>query len=365
MQTRAQSRHIALLCLLLCHHCSHLSSARADHDSQAQQPPHVLYINLARSQARRAHMTAWLSDKNLFPGQFTRIEALDASTFAFQDMQSGMTLRVQAPSQASPPSNRDPFPATGIGDSEPLPCLDLLMWAFDARHRRSAVGCGLSHLKAIAVAYAMGLEEVLIMEDDVAMIGLVSDDIAHAKDNAAAGWAYLRAMIDSLPEDWTLLQVSSLIFSKPKIADMEAAVTLRNVLWSRRDSCAARDYTVWGMGAYVVSRRGMRAVLRRHLSTVMLTAATLGDGSFCARADLRGSAVTVTSDTLLFDMRGVYLSHVPLLLPCDALARASTVQAAGPSVLMAEHRAAVAASIAALRRRTTTASRGGIIAYGE
>lgn len=161
-------------------------------------------------------MEAWLSDKHLVPGTFSRVDAIDAATFTFLEVgDGGMSLRVVGPPFHSKATSSNSS-SSGSDDEmpQPQPCIDVLIWAFDSRQRLTTVGCGLSHLKAIAMAYAAGLQEVLIMEDDVAPIDLLGDsgngnggEGWRGEANAAMVWTYLRAMIDSLPADWTLLQV--------------------------------------------------------------------------------------------------------------------------------------------------------------
>jgi GR25 family glycosyltransferase involved in LPS biosynthesis len=66
--------------------------------------------------------------------------------------------------------------------------LDLKAWTFGTSGSLSAVACGLSHAKAIATAYTMGLQEVLILEDDMGLMHLSADG---AKNHSLV-WSCLR-----------------------------------------------------------------------------------------------------------------------------------------------------------------------------
>jgi GR25 family glycosyltransferase involved in LPS biosynthesis len=271
---------------------------------ESSDPPYIFYMNLTPSTDRFNCIESRLS-KAVPSKLWTRIDAINA--YDFELCQNYTELSVHLTIDAQRRKDRA--------------CkLDLKAWTFGTSGSLSAVACGLSHAKAIAVAYAMGLQKVLILEDDMGLMHLS----ANSAQNHNVVWRYLRHILDSLPTDWKVIQMSTLIFSLPRIHAIERAV-LNGTLWSKRDGCTGTDFALWGAGAYVISRRGMLEFLSRHMPQ-LLTATVQEAEQFCVTLDVRNSAPTTIADFWVYDMSDVYYSHIPLFMPLAAIAAGSTVQ---------------------------------------
>jgi GR25 family glycosyltransferase involved in LPS biosynthesis len=221
--------------------------------------------------------------------------------------------------------------------------LQLHTWSIGVLGGAETFGCALSHVKAIAVAYGMGLTSALIMEDDMYPIPLPSE-------SSVQTWRYLDELLASLPTGWKVLQIATNIFNGHKIAEIQAAVT-EDILWSIRDSCSGTDSMLWGAGAYVVSRNGMHEFLLRHAPS-MLTATVQQAEQMCLTIDARASTTSTTADYWVYDMSDVYYSHVPLFAPSEDIAALSTIQVSGViSAMPSLQIEAVATSVAHLKQR--------------
>jgi GR25 family glycosyltransferase involved in LPS biosynthesis len=297
---------------------------------ESSDPPYILYINLAPSTDRFDFVVRWLSEA-VPSKQWTRVDAINA--YDFNLYQNYTELLVHLTIDAQHRKHRA--------------CkLDLQAWTFGTSGSLSAVACRFSHAKAITVAYAMGVQEVLILEDDMGLMHLSADS---AKNHNLV-WSYLRHVLDSLPAGWKVLQASTLIFSLPKIHAIQTAV-LDGILWSKRDGCTGTDFALWGAGAYVMSRRGMHDFISRHMPQ-FLHATVKEAEQFCAVLDVRNSAPTTIGDFWVYDMSDVYYSHIPLFLPLAAIAAGSTVQTElGSSNMQPEQYQSVLASIQHLTQR--------------
>eukprot|EP00953_Heterococcus_sp_UTEX-ZZ885_P012438 7132-Heterococcus_DN1.PRE.4 len=165
--------------------------------TEEKAAPHIFFINLDRSPERRLHTEAWLA-ADPYITKSTRISAIDASQFSRRDVDEELSTYATL--------------HTG-NNSSTQATMQARIWRFGLAGRITTLGCGLSHAKAIAVVYAMGLEQVLIIEDDVEMIQLTTD----TNRNSAMIWHYLRSIIESLPADWLILQVFTTIFDDNKL----------------------------------------------------------------------------------------------------------------------------------------------------
>lgn len=225
-----------------------------------------------------------------------------------------------------------------IDGRAPDSCLNVKAWVFGSTKRISAISSGLSHAKAVAIAYSMGLEEALFLEDDVrpfplmpteaaneSCVGIegVCEIVGRGNSNESTIWGILRGIIDSLPSDWTVLQTTS-ISTTPDIAGI-AKLQSERVLWSRRDQCFDTTFGLFGVQAYVLSRRGMEAILTRHFPSLLY--ATLEEAQeFCGDFDLRVSSTSVMFDNIAFVQRGTaFRTHIPLFIPDADIGDKSTV----------------------------------------
>jgi GR25 family glycosyltransferase involved in LPS biosynthesis len=265
--------------------------------------PHILFINLDRSPERRMHTEAWLAADPYITNS-TIIIAIDASLFSRTDVEEELSTYATLHT-----SNNSSTKAT----------MQARIWSFDFGGRMPALGCGLSHAKAILVAYATGLEEVLIVEDDVEAIKLVD-----SSDNSSKVWNYLRQLLDSLPSDWDILQLSKVIYVPYKVIEMHDLL-MHQVLWSRRNECSGDSFLLLGTGAYIISRKGMHAFLSKHLPQ-FLTATLQEAVAFNGLIDLRSSVLAIISDLWIYDLDNVFVSHLPLFIPADYVASETTVQ---------------------------------------
>jgi GR25 family glycosyltransferase involved in LPS biosynthesis len=265
--------------------------------------PHILFINMDRSPERRLHTEAWLA-ADPYVLSSTGISAVDASQFSRTDVVE--ELSTYATLHTS-------------NNSSTLATMQARIWRFGLAGRISTLGCGLSHAKAIAVAYAMGLEEVLIIEDDVEMIQFSKDP----SRNSAMIWHYLRSLIQSLPVDWSILQVFTTIFDDKKLSHVQQRIT-DHVLWSQRKHCSGNDYMLWGAGAYIINRKGMRQFLSQHLPDVLDITPNEAH-AFHGHFDLRDSTITAVADIWLYATGGVYTSLMPLFVPAASVAKFSTI----------------------------------------
>jgi GR25 family glycosyltransferase involved in LPS biosynthesis len=265
--------------------------------------PHILFINLDRSPERRLHTEAWLAADPYITSS-TRISAIDASQFSRTDVEEELWTYATLHTDSN---------------SSTLATMQARIWRFGLAGRMSTLGCGLSHAKAIAVAFALGLEEALIIEDDVEMVQLSTD----ANRNSAMIWHYLRRLIESLPTDWSILQISTLIFHDEKLKHAQQSIT-DHVLWSQRKHCSGNDYMLWGAGAYVINRKGMRQFLSQHLPDVLDITPNEAH-AFHGHFDLRDSTITAVADIWLYATSGVYTSYMPLFMPAACVAKISTI----------------------------------------
>ena len=112
--------------------------------------PHILYINLNRSAARREHTEQWLQREAHYTElSWTRVQGIDGRQLVLDSIDEEHTTLARH------------YDETG------LTSLSVRTWTVGLDGRAANLACGLSHAKAIAVAYAMGLEQSLIVEDDV------------------------------------------------------------------------------------------------------------------------------------------------------------------------------------------------------
>jgi GR25 family glycosyltransferase involved in LPS biosynthesis len=285
-------------------------------EPEQHAPPHVLFINLDRSTERRVFTEAWLINEAAVPAEkVTRISGVDASNFVMEavndELSTYITLYADEASSEKPKSKK----------------LHARTWQFGTMNKSAVVGCGLSHAKAIAAAYAMGLQEALIIEDDISMT------IISERNNAQVVWSCLRGMMNSLPDDWHVLQLSTLIFNPDTAVAMHNDLMSDQRMWSKRTSCAGDSSMVWGAGAYMISRAGMHAFLRMHLPQLLRSSVTEAH-AFAGWFDFRDTVTSLISDVWLYELDEVYVTHLPLFLPADYVAQASTIHAHGNNSVM-------------------------------
>jgi GR25 family glycosyltransferase involved in LPS biosynthesis len=307
VQTELFAMQLQLICC-----CYYAVTALQPFTEQCQEAkltsyaPHVLYLNMERSSDRRLHTEAWLgSDPHVHNNNVTRINAIDASDFQSSDNHGELSIY-----------------ATVYGTSstnEAQPVMQVRTWRFGIWSNISTLGCGLSHAKAIAVAYAMGLQEVLIIEDDVQMVNMTD-----TADNSELVWHYLNRLKQSLPANWQVLQLFSTIYSPAKAAQVHNEL-MHTVLWHRKNGCAGDDYLVLGAGAYLMSRSGMQAYLQKHLPEFL--SATIEEArSFHGLIDFRKTAISLIADITVYDLDHVYTSNLPVFVPASTVAQHSTIQ---------------------------------------
>jgi hypothetical protein len=288
---------------------------------------HVFYINLAPSTDRGAFMSSWLQEA-MPASSISRIDAVNAYDFQTQQNVTELSFTVSIMPQKR---------AAGCA-------LRLQGWAYGSGGSLSAVACGLSHAKAIVMAYAMGLQEALFLEDDMGLMQLAPT----AADNPLVVWGYLEKLLASLPANWKAVQVSSLIFCSLLDSQIRDKVKA-GLLWSERDGCSGSDFSMWGAAAYVMSRRGMHEFISRHMPQ-LLSATIQQAEDFCVCLDVRSTAATTVADNWVYDMSDVYYSHIPLFMPLASIASGSTVQLSLAISTMPDSQfASVTASIEHLR----------------
>ena len=118
----------------------------------------------------------------------------------------------------------------------------------------SRLGCTLSHLKAILRAHDDGHEYALILEDD-------------ATPDLIPTWpGSLRDFIHTLPEDWTIVQLSALSYGD-KLTDLytQWQETRRNERTPRLTTLPkTAGSLIWSAQAYLVSKEGMRQIAAKY-----------------------------------------------------------------------------------------------------
>jgi GR25 family glycosyltransferase involved in LPS biosynthesis len=269
------------------------------------QPPHVLYINLDRSPERDAYMRGWLEQAVGSP-YFTRVAGVD-----------GKLLEDTSASVAATPSR--PGEWIVYSDKHTGGCLEVeffidLKLEMPQSHKH-IIGAGLSHAKAIAIAYAMGLEHAIILEDDMRM---AHNELGVERTTV---WDLVRMVMESLPANWQILQLSH--FWAGTRLSIELDQLRQGRVWSRRDALLS-DQAKWGAGSYVISRRGMEEFLRSHMRSYLH--ASLADAhQFCLREDFRRSTTNVSPDYWIYYTSNVFSLHLPLFLPDSSVAAGSTV----------------------------------------
>lgn len=160
----------------------------------------VYYINLQRSQDRNKFMLKQL--KKYSVTNYTRVDAID-----------GKHIEVEYINEFS---NLTP----------------------------SEIGCTLSHIKAIHQAYIDGKEYALILEDDCSF-------------EFVPFWECpLSEFIDSLHQDWMIIQLQTLLWQ-----------TYRNagICHQYTDTIYQPTTNIHGTTAYLINRRGMAEILRKCL----------------------------------------------------------------------------------------------------
>lgn len=118
----------------------------------------------------------------------------------------------------------------------------------------SRLGCALSHLKAILRAHDDGREYALILEDD-------------ATPDLVPTWAgSLSDFVKTLPEDWTIVQLSALSY-EDKLTDLftQWQETRRNERAPDLTTLPKRAGSlIWSAQAYLVSREGMKKIAAKY-----------------------------------------------------------------------------------------------------
>jgi hypothetical protein len=120
-----------------------------------------------------------------------------------------------------------------------------------------------------------------------------------------------------------MLQMSTLVFHDEKLKHAQQSIT-DHVLWSQRCHCTGNDYMLWGAGAYVINRKGMRQFLTKHFPH-MLDVTSTEAHAFQGHFDLRDTTITAVADLWLYATNGVYTSHMPLFMPAASVAKISTI----------------------------------------
>lgn len=252
--------------------------------------PHVFYINMDRSQDRRQHMETFLPTLGLQPHQWTRVNAIDSEHL-------NVVWPIEISTAYATAIYKDPS------------CMNFQAWRLGGIGRIATFASGLSHGKSIALAYARGLQEALILEDDTAAVGL-------GDGGAPVLWSYLRSMIDSLPQDYNVLQATRLHSSEGAQDAVSKLLDMEHILWSDRHLCTGNDFATVGAQAYVISRHGMVLFLKTHFPSLLY--ATVEEvESFCGYFDLRQSATCIVPDTFIYTAPGVYMSHLPLFTSAE------------------------------------------------
>jgi GR25 family glycosyltransferase involved in LPS biosynthesis len=286
-------------------------------EPEQNAPPYVLFVNLDRSTERRVFTEAWLLNEAAVPAEkVTRIGGVDASNFVMEAVKNDQ-LSTYITLYADEASSEKPK----------LKKLQARIWQFGMSNKSAIVGCGLSHAKAIAVAYAMGLQEALIIEDDISMT-TISDH-----NNAQVIWSCLRGMINSLPGDWQILQLFTTIINPDKAVAMHNDLMSDQRMWSKRTHCAGDSYMAWGTGAYMISRAGMHDFLQAFMPQFLDSSLSKAH-AFAGYFDFRDLATSLVADVWLYELNEVYVTHLPLFLPADGVAETSTISSHGNNSVM-------------------------------
>lgn len=220
-------------------------------------PCHVYYINLDSATARNAFMRAQFEMYN--HRAFTRIQAVDG--------------RTRMPSM--------------LGDRPVMNYLSAL--------RKPEVGCLLSHIRAIARAYADGHEVAIILEDD-----------AYFKHAVLWKPDALARIISSAPSDWRIISFACLPSHAGSFLNHMITAARKQYEGSGRGYAKFEGDTVNGMlaMAYVINRDGMRAILDR-----------IGYDTGVIRLPSAGF-VTEAADSILFHWADrMYFSRPTTLFP--------------------------------------------------
>jgi len=102
------------------------------------------------------------------------------------------------------------------------------------------IGCTLSHLKAIKIAYENGEEMVIIMEDDIYM------DMMNLMDYS------LETLIENAPDDWEII----------KLVNHSQVLNKSSTYKEHSFHFYDRNKPAYSSGAYVINRKGMETFLR-------------------------------------------------------------------------------------------------------
>ena len=189
------------------------------------------YVNLDKSEERRARV------ERLFGG-FTNLERVAGVDGHNKRAVLDVLSEDHCPPSALPNSFDEGSLGVGRGSGTYL----------------SRLGCALSHLKAILRAHDDGREYALILEDD-------------ATPDLVPTWAgSLSDFVETLPEDWTIVQLSALSY-EDKLTDLftQWQETRRNERTPDMTTLPKREGSlIWSAQAYLVSREGMKQIAAKY-----------------------------------------------------------------------------------------------------
>jgi len=105
----------------------------------------------------------------------------------------------------------------------------------------SALGCSLSHLRAISYAYVSNLSVALVVEDDAVL------DLSPYWQNS------LEEFIEALPKGWTIIQLSLTGEQQTWVEAFEK--------WNEHKHQVMPSTSFWGTVSYLINRLGMLQVV--------------------------------------------------------------------------------------------------------
>jgi GR25 family glycosyltransferase involved in LPS biosynthesis len=147
-----------------------------------------------------------------------------------------------------------------------------------------AIGCTLSHLKAIKIAKDIGHSKVIIMEDDtdISLMEKWENDISY------------ETICDNAPKDWEIIQMYT--------SNMNFIRTCYRNDRSNANQYVIRDDQAWSTGTYIINHKGIEKTLSKY---------------YDANNDTFIISGQITADVLIYNGLVTYVYTTPTVCTMD------------------------------------------------
>ena len=124
----------------------------------------------------------------------------------------------------------------------------------ERKMKKAELGCTLSHLKCIIEAENRGDEYTIICEDDIDMVSMGFWDFT------------MKDVINELPHDWTVLQLSNVSHPNILLKDMFGLKYTNHP-----QKVSIENNHKWGAAAYILNEKGRRNILEKVMKNGVVT----------------------------------------------------------------------------------------------